>query len=531
MPPAIPQPAAIAERSLLSGSARPGALFFALLLAVQAPALDDPPYWDAAMSVFPAALTLAASGFDLPALLASPGPMTGGPNVHGASLVTWATAGLAAVLPTSGLLVVLHLLHLALAAAAAAILYSLLRPLLGPPLAVLAVLVALIHPLVLTQTAMVYLEVPLLLATTGMLHGWVRGRTAVAVAATAVAVWIKPQGLIATGALALAHLLERGVPLRVRLARGAVPLVAALPFAYLHTRGVPDVKFAAAWSNTLQFLRDVPDLPVILALGLLLAIGDRLRPPAGEERARRRLVVGFLCLAVSFVGFYGGLHLLDRDPPILPRYYVQLLPLALVASAVVLRRAVGRGATVAVLTVAALAFAVNGRGALYPKNDRYLPELIERSAAYRDLLALHRLETRTLAELAATADVVYGRPEHYRLAYPGMGYVERTPERGHFVLADAAAARLWRGDDPAALPGHFFVLLAYPWLGGDELWRLVERLAADPQWQVRAFELRSGAFGSQVVELTRRSPARSPATFAPVAGISPRISPPPRSPP
>ena len=52
---------------------------FAIILALKWPTLTEPPLWDAAMSVFPAAITLEEHSFDYGYLLSQPGYSDGGP--------------------------------------------------------------------------------------------------------------------------------------------------------------------------------------------------------------------------------------------------------------------------------------------------------------------------------------------------------------------------------------------------------------------------------------------------------------------
>ena len=76
-------------RALLERST--GAQFLVALLGILAlkwPTLDQPPVWDTAMGLFPAAITLAGNGFDVAELFGMPGFFQGGPNTHSASLVT-----------------------------------------------------------------------------------------------------------------------------------------------------------------------------------------------------------------------------------------------------------------------------------------------------------------------------------------------------------------------------------------------------------------------------------------------------------
>ena len=68
------------------------ALSFCIVFILKWQVLNQPPVWDTAFSVFPAAITLSENGFDLISLLKMPGYMAGGPNVHANSIITIITA-------------------------------------------------------------------------------------------------------------------------------------------------------------------------------------------------------------------------------------------------------------------------------------------------------------------------------------------------------------------------------------------------------------------------------------------------------
>ena len=125
----------------------------ALILGVKWHTLLQPPVWDTAMGLFPAALTLSANGFDLLELLAMPGYVEGGPNTHSTSLVTLITALVLRVTggggPTS--FVVLHLIHFSVAAYALVVLFKFSKPVFGRVSTPLFCLAVLLFPIFSTQ--------------------------------------------------------------------------------------------------------------------------------------------------------------------------------------------------------------------------------------------------------------------------------------------------------------------------------------------------------------------------------------------
>ena len=187
--------------------------------------LLQPPVWDQAMGLFPAALTLSANGLDLLELLAMPGYMDGGPNTHSTSLVTLVTALVLRVTGEGGAtsLVALHLLHFSVAAYALTVLFRFSRPVLGRVATPLFCLAALLFPIFSTQVGYLYLEVPLFLCAVSALHAWTNQRFWPAVLWATAALGVKETGIIVSGTLVIATLLENREA-RLKLKRMALIL-------------------------------------------------------------------------------------------------------------------------------------------------------------------------------------------------------------------------------------------------------------------------------------------------------------------
>jgi hypothetical protein len=481
-------------------------LFALLVVAFKWPVLDEPPVWDASMSVFPAAITLTATDFDLAGLLDQPGYLYGGPNVHALSLVTWITGVAyhflgprpAVVLP------VLHLLHFAVGALALTALWRLATRVMGawPALLVTSALFCL--PLLQVQLGTVYLELPVLAATAVAVDAWVGRSLARAGLWATVATLVKPTGAIVAGGLALASLLAGG-PWRRRFRDAAAVLagpavVAALVFLLQPGDGVGFARLGA----TVIYLRSVPDVALILALFITLFLADRWRGPSAEAdpgaATASRAHLAFAGLFVSFFAFFALLVPLGSSVPILPRYYLQIVPFAFIGGAALLKRRLPPRAAVALLLVVGSLSLVNRYGRLYPYQGLNNFAIAERSMAYTDLLQLQRLGLEQLVARSATEPVFYSLPDHYKLSYPAMGYGIPRPSEGHCILNESPfhAGRLQH------FPATFSTIFEFPWLGGEVAMQVVRQAMADPTRVVEVTPLESGSFSS---ELIRVSPA------------------------
>lgn len=502
----------------LSGRLREGALFAAFGLAVVVllhDRLDQPPVWDGATGLFPAAIVLAGNGFDLPDLLSRPGWAHGGPNIHQLSSVTWSTAVVLRLVPErERWLPLLHGIHFALAAGLLLGCYRLGALLLPRPLALATAGVLLLYPLYQTQASCLYMELPLALCSVFALHAAACRHVRTAALWSVLACSVKEAGLVVPVALAVAAALERGSAkerLR-RVAWFAVPagLFVALQLAVAvpveAVSGVHPAAYGEQLRDAVRKLQMVPDLVALLFAfavfaALALPAGLRaLRAGAGGCRGDRARALALLGVG-AFAGFYLLVPLTDVEVYVLPRYYLQIAPLLLIACAdLAVRLSGSRGASV-VLALLALFFAANRHGDLdgvYPSVPGNEFSLAERSAEYRDLLAVQRRLLSAAAALPADLPVLYGLPEHFFLHYPRMGYADGPLPDGHCVWLEPRLRRARLAD----LPERFAILYDFVGYGGRELQSLLRQARADPARRVRITRFEQGRYRTLLFEVS-----------------------------
>ena len=487
-------------------------LVFLLILVLKANTLLQPPVWDTAMGMFPAALTLAENGFDLLELLGMPGYEEGGPNAHSTSLVTFATAGVLWISGggTRGFLI-LHLLHFAGAAIALLTLFRLARPVFGGGTTVLLCASVLLHPVFSTQVGYLYMEVPLFLFAVLALLAWTERKFWPAVLWATVAYATKETGIIVPATLAFATLLERRALAEKAKRVGqivALPVLWTVVVAVLGRLAVSrsddyaflpsfDAVFGGIGPYLARFLLNVPDLLVYIVAFFVAVVvfarpifgalrSEPMEPATRNQEQQELLVLGYSGVLIVFfiLLFMVALPVAAGFTIVLPRYYVMILPFLLVWVGYSVKRLLGSRlespAMVCFLILSGF-FALNTRGALYPididtegrGND---PALTERSNAYRRLLALEMDAIRALEELPDGVPVYYGHYEHYLLQYPGLGYASGPLSNGHNFSVESLA-ELIRGEP---MPPCVFVLINYPWLGGEKILGLIRFAEATP---------------------------------------------------
>lgn len=517
-------------KSLQSLAARPRALFvvsLVLILALKWPALVQPPVWDEAASVFPAAITLVRSGFDFGALAGLPGYAQGGPNCHAFSLVTWYTACVLALTGGGTLAwVILHAVQFVMGALFLTVLLLLARPLVGAPVALVVAAAAFCQPMIGVQFGYMYLEVPMLALSTAAFLAYARGRYGVTAVLITLAVWCKETGVIAAGALILAPLVEgpRWRPAMRRAALLAVgPLAVMACNMLIFVPAAPPRALGVLQSITFTlrltrntYLQYVPDVFLCAAGGLLLALvmlpaacrelgaGRPDAAAAADDEARARRRTRFLAAAtvVLFCGFHFiAVPIQVGDFAFLPRYLVQLLPFAFLLFAGGARRLFSERATVMTGLLVVGLFLANRSGWLYgyqkiPFDNAF--GLAERSEEYLDAYLAQRDGVRALAALPPEVPLFYSLPEHYLLQYPEMGYAPGPLAQGHCLFHEAPYNRPKLQD----FPPQFYLFYFYPWLGGQQARHVAAQAQQSPDHRLEEVAVyRHGRYYSVIMRV------------------------------
>lgn len=481
-------------------------------------AIAEPPVWDAATGLFPAAFVLAENGFDLGDLLSRPGWAHGGPNIHQLSAVTWLTALVVWAVPArEAWLPILHLLHFALAAGTLVGAYRLASLALprAPAAAVTAALA--VSPLFQAQAASLYTEIPLALCTVWAALAAVQRQLWRAVAWSALACAVKEAGIVVPVALAAGEAVCAGTA-RARLPRVAALLLPAAASAALQlwlavpveeAWGVRPIPYGEQLRDVARKLAAVPDLAVLLAaFGVFAGVAlpgawRALRGGAADAADRVR------ALAILLAGAFAGFHLLvpftGVEVYLLPRYYVQILPFVLIGCTDLARRAAGARAALVLPLALAAWFALNRHGdfaGVYPTVAGNEFSLAERSLEYRDLLWAQRELVAAAARLPPDVPVYYGLHEHFLFRFPRLGYAQAPPPLGRSIWLDPDLRRARLAD----LPPRFAILYDFVGYGGVQLQALVREARGDPSRRVRVTPFERGRYRTLLFEVELAGP-------------------------
>jgi hypothetical protein len=285
-------------------------------------------------------------------------------------------------------------------------------------------------PVVVQQAADIYLDLPLAVVTTfacwtaSRRQFWWTGGLAL------VGVAIKTSGVFLLPLLLISKPADRSFPRHLLY---AVPagLVASVPFllslATTHRFTYETNPFAdpILIRSSASLLVLTVDVFLVLAIYVLVMYG-RARSRMLDRPSQASIIV-----VASFLLVHLATILLSGTIAILPRYYIAILPAVLAALIPpqpepaperLPRYRVGVGLVI-VLAVFSI---LNVRGDFYPLPDHDFYVAAERSTRAQDLLELHVIGTREL--VATDLPILVERQVYFRLEYPGMGYVDKTPD-------------------------------------------------------------------------------------------------------
>jgi hypothetical protein len=433
----------------------------------------------------PAAATLAETGGDLAAVIDQPSFWEGGASAHATSTMTWLVAAVFRLLGADDGLLVLHLLSLLFAAGLATAAYCLLSPAVSLPTALLGGGLVLATPLVLQQAADVYIDLPLALVATLAMVTASRHRVLATTLLVLLAASLKPSGVMTIPLLIPAF--ERVVPKRRRwgltvLAAGlaVVPLFAAAVVSPVIAAGRGPIDIPLTLSGI--YLAITID---VLALALVAGLATFRSRSLPEQAAAARRVS--LSLVAGFVVAHLSALFLTASYPVLPRYYLAVLPaiVGLISVGLEARRLFEARAVLA----AFLAFAVaNSWGALYPLRNPPAYVATERSLRAQYLIDLAQQGAAWLAE-QDDRTLVVDRPMWFRLRYPEAAYVDRREE-------DLVTA--FQIGDPPPIPDRFALVIEQDPRHAPALDELVD-LARESGFTVVEREIASGPFRSRLV--------------------------------
>lgn len=510
----------IPDRLLASPPILQFAFWFLVVLVLKHGSLLEPPVWDSAMGVFPPAIYLSETGFDIRSLLQQGNWWEGGPNVHSLSLLTWLIAAIMALTGSpSATFAIVHALTFAVFAWTLVLFSRVLKSYgLAPSTVVAATSFVLLMPLVLVQVGFMYTEILVMAVGVAAWSYWREDKRGLAVLVCVVGLFVKLTAIAIAASVFAVAVLSFRPPTRRKLI-----LIGAIPAALLVNRslagwlganprprpgfGTPN-ELLASLVNDLQAVPDLLVLMLAASLCAVLYVVVRIRRDHGidllthdDPDSRSRLI----CLAMPLV-LMAGVFVMTLDRVLfLPRYLVPAIPFAIGTILLLAKDIRAERVAVILLIGASLLSAVNTRGRLYgPEHGRF--SIVERSHAYRDFHAVQVAAIQLLATKPIEIPAFVGKEIDYMISDRMMGYVKEPIANTYPVYLRPHNRRRLR-----MFPDEFLLLQTNASHGGEQIERLVQEARSTDSFSVIEEEqLEMAGFRATLYRLRRVAGPRQP---------------------
>ena len=466
--------------------------WFAVVLLLKGRELVEPPVWDSAMRIFPAAIFLVENGFDVFELLQQQNWWQGGPNVHALSLMTWFVA---LILKITGdaqtTFVVLHILTFAGTAMALSCFFRLMQFYgFNTSVSFLATTAVLLFPVLLVQVGYMYTEIPVMVCSIYSVYFLGRGGNYSAVALAVIALFIKLTAVALALSLGLVLLVNiRQMPFKTLICCGILGLSAIVARRLPELMGQPELIRGGWGSPELLFhqltlrMEAVPDLAGLIILALV-AVPALLILRLSRQAYRYTPVTeeitlsAYVCLLVPVAFSLAVIAGTFNQTLLLPRYLVPVIPFAIMSILLLLRETIHQRLIAILLVLCSVYFLWNFNGRLYPTNiDSF--SVVERSHAYKDYNATKSRALAALKERSNGVPAYVTREIHYMNSHSMIGYVDPVIENVYPIFATPYSMKRL-GD----YPEHFFMLKASTIHGGKQIDQILKQAKSNGGYHI-----------------------------------------------
>jgi hypothetical protein len=393
------------------------------------------------------------------------------------SLVTLLSAGVIEVLGLDAAIIATHLLSSLMLLGLGYLVAREVASLASRSLGWLAGAGVVLFPLMVSQSAYLYTELPSAVFVFISIVLALRRYPYRSTVALTVAVLIKPLAIVALPTILL-------VLWRRRVGRGAmlvptIALAALIPAFLIPQPPRPATPALAAIGVVLEtswaWAVRSPEMLILSAVPIVAYLVLRRSGSSDEEWTWLWICSSLLA---SFLAFFSLNAVATAGWFFIPRYFAMLLGPIMVLLALIISRL----RPVAQVGVAGLILAISMlgiRGPLAWGTGSYLPPVTERSLAFLDLYEEHRVGLARLADLGADGwPIFHDHYASYAFAYPELGM-----HSGEVENATTVRSGDW-GTDLSELPDRFAMLVQLPFLGGERLINVKRMAEADQGYRV-----------------------------------------------
>jgi hypothetical protein len=487
--------------------------WFAVVLLLKGRELVQPPVWDSAMGIFPAAIFLSENGFDVFELLQQKNWWQGGPNVHALSLMTWFVALILKITgDAQSTFVLLHIATFAGTAMALSCFFRLMQFYgFNTSVSFLATTAVLLFPVLLVQVGYIYTEIPVMVCSLYSVYFLSRGRIYGAVTLAIIALFIKLTAVALVFSLGLVlavNIFQK--PYKTLACCGVLGLSALVAWRLPELMGQPELMRGGWGSPELLFhqlslrMEAVPDLAGLMILALIavpvLLILRLTRQaycytPVTEEITLSAYVCLLVPIAFSVAVIVGSFN----QTLLIPRYLVPVIPFAMMSILLLLRETIHQRLIAILLVLCSLYLLLNYSGRFYPTNTDSF-SVVERSHAYKDYNATKSSALAALKKQSNGIPAYVTREIHYMNSHAMIGYVDPVIANVYPIFAEPYSMR-GLGD----YPEHFFMLKASTIHGGKQIDRILKQAQSTGSYHIKEQLFENSGFKAWLYEVRKKN--------------------------
>ena len=475
-------------------------LWFALIFLIKFDTVLEPPVWDTAMGVFPPAIFLYETNFDVLELVKQPDWWEGGANGrHSFSLWTWFIALVMSVTHSPTItFAVLHITTFAINAFAISVFVRVLFQYKAAPwLALISGLFLLLIPLVLVQIGYIYTES--LVMSLGILAwaSWHKNHESRAVMFALLAVSMKLTGiviLICISAVLLMRLLN-GFSCKRLLLLISMPLIlfilisidvwlGELPPTHGMNWGGRDALVGALRGRSSR----TPEILYLIYAGLLAALAHvylqwRQHPDVNLVRLLKHHTAEeggrFIALVFPFVFVSGTIVLALSGSLFLNRYMIPIIPFSMIQIVLFTQIKNLQKILVVLFVMGCLVSIYNHNGVLYRASKSF--SVVEISHAYKAYYLAQKKIIEEVEKLDENVPIYVSREIDYMMSHPMMGYASGIKPHINGIYKPRYANMSLEN-----FPSDFYAVVSHPSHGGSRLKKLIREADKSEKWNAES---------------------------------------------
>jgi hypothetical protein len=509
-------------------------LWFALIFAIKFDTVLEPPVWDTAMGVFPPAIFLYETNFNVLELVKQADWWEGGANVHSFSVWTWFIALVMSVThhPTISF-VILHITTFAINAVAISVFVRILFEYKAASyLALISGIFLMLIPMVLVQIGYIYTESLVMSLSILAWASWHHDREARAVIFAMIAIGVKLTGVVIAFCLLpllVVRLLNRfsykrmmlliSIPLTLLFFLSIDRWLGELPATHGMDWGTKEVIFKSLRARLFR----TPEITCFICFGAFTGSYYfyrlwRKNPIFNPARMleHQGTVTGSKTIALIFTPLFslGMLAMCYTGKLFLSRYMIPMIPFAIVqivllAQFIKLERVLG-----CIFVLGCLVSIYNHNGMLYRSTSSFSIvsyasssafSIVENSHAYQPYLQAQKTIAGEVEKLGDGVPIYVSREMDYMTSHPMMGYIEKTKPNINGVYKPRYNKKLLED-----FPDQFYAVVSISWHGGERLKSLIDQAKRSEGWQVDdVYEQKMGGYEMFIKRVSRVAESKS----------------------